>query len=80
VTKSTFLALFSILSLTVKGKETNSRFPAASLNCVERRMKNDNKSVIDNRIRSYIYVITYLTQRPGLGEVFVFSIKTYVLD
>jgi hypothetical protein len=60
VTKSTFLALFSVLSLTVKGKETNSKFPVASPNCVERRMKNDNKSTIDNRIRSYIYVIIYL--------------------
>jgi abortive infection bacteriophage resistance protein len=80
VTKSTFLALFSILSLTVKGKETNSKFPAASLNCVECRMKNDNKSVIDNRIRSYIYVIIYLTQRRSWEEVFVSSINTYVID
>jgi hypothetical protein len=52
VTKSTLLALFSILSLTVKGKEANSKFPPASLNSAEHWMKNDNKSVIDNRIRS----------------------------
>lgn len=52
VTKSTLLALFSILSLTVKGKEANSKFPPASLNSAEHWMKNDKKSVIDSRIKS----------------------------